>query len=539
MLLRLTTVFAAALLALAGCGGDGGESDQGVPSQQVLRVNYGTEPPSLDPGLATDVTSSNVISALMDPLVKLGRDLEPVANLAQEWNVSRDGKVVTFHLRGDGKWTNGDPVTASDFVYSWKRAISPELAADYAYQFFGIVGAPEYNGCKKSCERLRDSVGVEAVDDRTLRVELTSPQPWFVQQTAHTSFLPVHRATVEQFGNKWTEPANIVTNGPFRLTAWEHNSSITLEKWDGWRAASTVELERVEGRMIADATTAVQAYEAGEIHACVDRMSCVPADEIERLRDTPDFVRAPGLATSYVSINLDNITDVDQRRAMALAVDRETIVREVTRSGEQPATSFTPEGMPGFEQIRQTFLTPSADVARAKEYLARARKVKRTINLVGNNDAETRAVAVALQSMWKQIGLDTRIRTMEWAQLLEAIGPPPDTSVDAIMIGWVADYVDDINFLELSTCKSGNNLSAYCDPEYDRLVEEARRTSDGAARHALYARLEGMLTGENGAMPLIPTHWATWVILRKPWIEGWVPNPLHQFDYTQVSIRDR
>jgi oligopeptide transport system substrate-binding protein len=221
--LQLCFVLLASVLATVGCGGGGGNtSSSGGPSgapasEQVITIGWGAEPPSLDPGLATDVTSSNILLNIMDPLVKLGDDLQPVPSLAQSWDVSEDGKTVTFHLRSDGKWTNGDPVTAEDFEWSWKRTISPELAADYAYQFYGIVGAADYNGCEKKCDALRDKVGIKAVDDRTLEVQLTTPQPWFVQQASHHSFLAVHRATVEQFGDRWTDPKNIVTNGPFKL----------------------------------------------------------------------------------------------------------------------------------------------------------------------------------------------------------------------------------------------------------------------------------------------------------------------------------
>ena len=165
-------------LALAGCGG-GDEAGSGSgDADGPITVNWGTEPPSLDPGLATDTTSSNILSNIMDPLVKLGDDLEPVPSLAESWEMSDDGRTVTITLRTDGRWTNGDPVTAEDFEYSWKRTLSPELAADYAYQLYGIVGAEAYNNCEKNCARLRDRVGVEAVDDQTLRVRLTSPTPW-------------------------------------------------------------------------------------------------------------------------------------------------------------------------------------------------------------------------------------------------------------------------------------------------------------------------------------------------------------------------
>ena len=249
-------------LVAAGCGGDdneaaatGATTGGTEAAEQVITVNWGTEPPSLDPGLATDVTSSNILLNIMDPLVKLDDDLNPVGAAAESFETSDDGKTVTYHLRDGLKWTNGDPVTANDFEYSWKRTISPELGADYAYQFYGIVGAQEYNSCdpkKDDCAALKDKVGVNATDDTTLVVKLTSPQPWFLQQSAHTSFLAVNPKTVEKFGDKWTEPANIVTNGPFKLASWEHNASIDLVKWDGWRDAADVKLTRVNGRMITD-----------------------------------------------------------------------------------------------------------------------------------------------------------------------------------------------------------------------------------------------------------------------------------------------
>src|SRR5688500_19235122 len=263
--LLLAALVASLALVAAGCGGDDddggdaagtGETQEtqaeggGQAAEQTITVNWGTEPPSLDPGLASDTTSANILVNIMDPLVKLDEDLNPVPSLAESFETSEDGLTVTFTLREDGKWTNGDPVTAEDYEWSWKRTISPELAADYAYQFYGIEGAQEYNGCESNCAALADKVGVNAVDDRTLEVTLTSPQPWFIQQMAHHSFNAVHRPTVEQFGEKWTEAANIVTNGPFQLETWQHNSRIDLVKWDEWREADRVKLTRVNGRMI-------------------------------------------------------------------------------------------------------------------------------------------------------------------------------------------------------------------------------------------------------------------------------------------------
>jgi oligopeptide transport system substrate-binding protein len=523
------------LLLVAGCGGDEG-GGVGSESAQVLRLNVGSEPPSLDPGLAVDVVSANVLNALMDPLVKLGDGLQPVPSLAESWDVSEDGKTVTFHMRSDGTWTNGDPVTAQDFEYSWKRTISPELAADYAYQFYGIVGAQDYNGCAKSCEALSDKVGVKALDDYTLEVKLTEPQPWFLQQMAHTSFLAVHRPTVEKYGDKWTEPENIVTDGPFKLQTWEHESSITLVKNEGWRDAASVHVKRVEGKMISDSTTALQAFEAGEIDACLDQQTCIPVDETERLKGEPVYHVYPGLGVQYIGVNVKNIPDVNERRALALAIDRTSIVENVTKGGEAPATSFTPAGMPGFDSIKQSFVPVQADLERAKQYMAQAENPKKSLTLYANQDALAKNVAVAVQAMWEELGVETTIKTLEWAQYLDLIGPPPNHVVDAYFIGWIGDYVDAINFLQLAECGSGFNSSSFCDPEFDKLLTQAKGTGENEERYGLYGEAESRITGEQGGMPFIPLYWITYSILSKEKVKDWKPNLLDQFDWTKVRV---
>jgi oligopeptide transport system substrate-binding protein len=532
-------VLAAAAIAvsLVACGGeDNGGDGGGEPASKILRVNFGSEPPALDPGLATDVTSANILNALMDPLVKLGPDLEPTPSIAESWDVSEDGITVTFHLRTDGKWTNGDPVTANDFEFSWKRTVSPELGADYAYQFYGIEGVQEYNGCSKKCDALRDKVGVKALDDATLEVKLTSPQPWFIQQMAHTSFLAVHQATVEEFGDKWTEPENIVTNGPFRLTGWEHDSSITLKKWEGWRDAASVDIDGVDGQMIADSTTALSAFEADEFDACIDVQTCVPTDEFERLQGTPELTIHPGLGVQFIGINVNNVPDVNQRRALALAVDRTAIVENVTKAGEKPATSFTPEGMPGFDQITQDFIPATADLELAKSYLAKAKDPVNSVTLFANQDALAKNIQVAVQANWKDLGIDTDVKAQEWAQFLEFLGPPPNKAVDTFYVGWIGDYVDAINFLQLSQCGSGLNFADFCDKEFDRLLDEAVKSQDDEERYGLYGEAEARLTGPEGAFPYIPLYWIVYPILHKTEVVDWQPNLLDQFDWTAVKI---
>jgi oligopeptide transport system substrate-binding protein len=544
MRITVRAVQAAAVAALAvlavGCGSsdsDAGGNGNGVVDQ-VININWGAEPPSLDPGLATDTTSGDVITNIMDPLVKLDKNLEPVPNLAKSWTVSKDGTTVTFTLRDDGKWTNGDPVTAQDFEFSWKRTISPELAADYAYQFFGIVGASEYNACKSSCDALRDKVGVKALDDHTLQVKLTSPQPWFVQQVAHQSFLAVHPATVEKFGRKWTDPKNIVTDGPFKLARWDHDSRLDLVKWDGWRNADQVKLKRINGSMITEGTTALRAFEAGELDTSGQGL---PPVDLPRLKETPEYAQYPGLGTYYYGLNVKTVPDVNQRRAMALAIDRQTIIDNIAQGDQTPSNGFTPKGMPGFDTLtaKSPWLPAHGDIDKAKQLMAKVKSPQKDVTLLINNAPGHKEIAVAVQSMWQKLGLNVTISQQDWAQYLQFLGPPPDPSMDAFRLGWIADYVDAMNFLELWKCGSGNNNTNFCDPSYDKLVEQARKTPDNAQRFGIYKQLEEKLVGKDGAMPIVPIYWYTFVQLERTSIKDSLNvSPLGLTDYSKVVETD-
>jgi oligopeptide transport system substrate-binding protein len=536
-------------LVAAGCGGDeegtgtgATTGDVGTPAaEQVFTVNWGTEPPSLDPGLASDTTSANILLNIMDPLVELDEDLNPVPAAAESFETSEDGKTVTFVLRDDLKWTNGDPVTAGDFEYAWKRTVSPELGADYAYQFYGIAGAQDYNGCdpkKDNCAALADKVGVKAVDDKTLEVTLTTPQPWFTQQVAHHSFLAVHKATVDKFGDKWTEPANIVTNGPFKLDAWEHNSSIDLVKDDNWRDADSVQVTRVNGRLINDPITAVQAFEAGEVDVLYQAL---PPSEVSRLKETPEYERYPGLGNFYYAFNVENIPDVKQRQAMSLAIPRQSIIDNIAQGGQRPSTGFTPEGMPGFDAINpeSPWLTPEPDVEQAKQLMSEVANPKTKITLYTNDSGANPDIAVAVQAGLKEIGITSTIKQQEFQQYLEFLGPPPNKDVDVYRLGWIGDFVDAINFLELWTCESGNNSTNYCNKEYDALIEKARSTPDNDARYELYGQAEEILFGEDGDMPVAPIYDYTYTNLERENVKAtFSVNLLNQTDLKKVVVTE-
>jgi oligopeptide transport system substrate-binding protein len=531
-------------LALAGCGGDDGGNDEAggdtgggqAASEQVLRWGLGSEF-NLDPGLATDTTSSKILSNIFDPLVKLDEDLKAQPAAAESWDVK--GPNVTYHLRTGMKWTNGDPVTAKDYEYAWKRALSPELASDYAYQLFGIKGATEYNECEKNCDALENKVAIKATDDQTLKVTLTSEQPWFIQQSAHHVFLPVNRKAVEASPEQWTRPQNIVTNGAFKVESAQPSASITLVKNDDWRDAANVKLTRVEGKIIVDGTTAVQSFEAGEVDALDEQL---PSEEIGRLKDTPEYELYTGLSTSYYGFNNKQITDIHQRRAMSLAVNRQEIIDNITQANEIPAKGFTPEGMPGFDEVvgdGSPWTPAEGDMEEAKAEMAKATKPVKNVTVFTNESPPNEDVAVALQSMWKELGINSKIRVMEWQQYLEMLGPPPPNSVDLYRLGWVGDFVDDINFLELWTCDSGNNNANFCDKSYDALVAKAKQTPDNAKRYEIYKQLEEKLTGENGALPFIPLWSGTYNNLERETLKDTFDiNLLDQVDLTKVEIKE-
>jgi oligopeptide transport system substrate-binding protein len=539
---RLSAVLLALVtgLLVVGCGGgdDGGGGGGSAAADQTLKWGLGSEF-VLDPGLATDTTSAKLVLNIFDPLVKLGDDLEALPSMAESWDVN--GPNVVYHLRSGSTWSNGDPVTAKDYEYAWKRALDPQLASDYSYQLYGIKGAVEYNECEKNCNALRDKVAVKATDDQTLEVTLTSAQPWFIQQSAHSVFLPVHQATVEQFGERWTRPENIVTNGAFSVEAAQPSASITLVKNPDWRDAANVKLERVEGRIIVDGTTAVQSFEAGEVDVLDEQL---PPAETPRLKETPEYQLYPGLGTSYYGFNVkENITDINQRRAMSLAVDRQSIIDNITQANEKPATAFTPDGMPGREEIVSGEGSPwtpaSGDVDQAKELMAKAQNPKTKITIYSNESSPNKEVAEALQSMWKQIGIDSTIKILEWQQFLEFLGPPPPKAVDIYRLGWVGDFVDDINFLELWTCDSGNNNTGYCDKEYDSLVAKAKQTANNSDRYAIYKQLEEKLTGQDGALPFIPLWYITYPNLERETVKDTFEiNLLDQVDLTKVEIKE-
>jgi oligopeptide transport system substrate-binding protein len=534
----LRRFFWAGLVGLIAATVAGGSAVAGTDESQArttLRMAIAAEPPSLDPGLATDTVSADMLFNTMDPLIRLGPPpgLKPVPGAASGWSVK--GANVTLNLRRNVRWTNGKPVTAGDYVWSWLRTISPELGADYAYQFYGIKGAEAYNGCRSNCAAARAKVGLKALGPYKLRIQLVSPQPWFIQQLSHTSFLPVHKATVNKYGRKWTEPGNIVTNGPFKLASWRHDASVTLVKNTKWRNAKSVKLTRIEMPIIVDGTTAETAFQAGNVDV---NTNALPPASVPKWKKTKFFKVFKALGTYFYGFNVKSITDVNQRRAMAFAIDRTQIVKYVTQAGQVPARGFTPDGIAGGPTITKNSSMPArAQPAKAKSFMAKVRNPKRNIRLFMNNSPGHIKIATAVQAFWKELGLDVTLRVMEWAQYLQFLGPPPNSDVDVYRLGWIYDFPDAYNGLVLWLGDSGNNNTNWKSAKYDALVKKAEGTPNDAARHKVYQQAENMLTGPSGALPIMPIYWYTFTALVKENVKGYFIDPTSATDYTKISLR--
>lgn len=526
---------AIAIIVASSAVGATGATDQRA---QNLRVIIGSEPPSLDPGLATDTTSGSILVNLMEPLVGTGPapGYKALPGAAQSWVVK--GPNVTLNLRKDLKWTNGQSVTAADFVYAWLREIAPGFGSDYAYQFFVIKGAEAYNSCdpaKADCNALRSQVGISAPSKFTIRVQLKAPRASFIQQLSHSGFSAVHRATVEKFGDKWTEAANIVTYGPFKLTSWKHDASLTLTKDPKWRNAKSVKLNKITLTIITDAVTAENAYLADNADA---NETDLAGASVPKWKGNPEYKTTGTIGTYYYGFNVKNIPDVNQRRAMAFAIDRTAIIEFVTKGGQFPAKGFTPNRAPGSKAILKNATMPAvAKLAQAKAFMAKVKNPKTNINLYFNTSTGHANIATAVQAFWKELGITTTLKNMEFGQYLDFLGPPPNSEVDVYRLGWIYDYPDAYNGFELWTCDSGNNSTNWCNRKFDAIVTKAAGTADDDARYALYQKAESILTGPNGLLPIMPIYWYVYHSLVKPYVQGYGSDLTDRVDYTKVSLR--
>ncbi len=502
--------------------------------QGILHLGNGAEPESLDPHLTTGVPEYQVIKGLLEGLItEDGETLEPQPGVAESWTVSDDGRVYTFSLRKEARWSNGDPVTAEDFVFSFTRMLSPELGAEYAYMLYVIENGKSYNLGGEA------TPSVEALDPHTLQVTLETPSPFFIRMLNHHAFYPVHAPTLRAAGgetdraNPWARPETYVGNGPFTLEEWSLNERIFLKKSPTYWNRDQVRLNGIFFYPVEDLQTEERMFRSGLLH----RTSNVPLSRIPHYQedDSGVFVSAPYLTTYYYLLNTTRppLDDVRVRKALALSIQRELITEQLLKAGETPATWFTPPGTAGFTPSQQL----EENLAKAKRYLADAGypggKGFPELTLLYNTSESHRAIAQVIQQMWnRHLGIRVQLQNQEWQTYMLS---RRSLDFDVARAGWAGDYADPHNFLNLHLSTGGNNHTGWGSEEYDRLIRRAAGETDPEIRFEYYDRAEKILLEE---MPLIPIYWYTRNYLLHPSVKGWHPNLLDRHNYTEVYLEN-
>ncbi|MEW5959839.1 MAG: peptide ABC transporter substrate-binding protein, partial [Chloroflexota bacterium] len=472
-----------------------------------------------------------------------------VPQLATEWNASADGLEWTFKLRDDVQWVRHDPntgefeavrpVTAQDVVYGVTRSLDPNTASDYAYVLYVINGAEEFNTADPNAENfedLRAAVGVEAADDTTVKFTLKEPAAYFPSIAALWPVFPQPQEAIEQWGDNWTEAGLIVTNGPYTLREWNHGSDLMLEKNPLWVDADNVQIELFGGPIIQEASTGMALYENNEIDMMADPGWPAPLADLDRIKADPQLSQelfiAPRLCTYYYGFvnSKPPFDDVRVRKAFSAAIDRESLIENVTKGEQRPAHSFAPPGIFGTvadEMDIGSYMiqgTYGERVAEAQALLAEAGYPDGEgldILLMHNTSEDHAQIAQAVQAMWQEAFPKARvaIENQEWAVYLKTLLPEaPDTDKPNVYrIGWCADYPDSNNWLnEVYNSKSSQNYAKFFNEEFDALVEEAAFEPDPAKRLELYRQAESIFMDQEAA--IAPIYYYTFVRLYKPWV---------------------
>lgn len=521
-------------IALTGCGSgdktdnskkDGKDTAQTteLAEEQILRVNWEQEPPDLDPQTSTDQVSGWIMNNAYEGLVRVDKDgkIEKDSGLAKDWTVSEDGKTYTFNLR-DAKWSDGTPITAGDFEFSWKRALDPVVASQYAELFYYIKGAEAYNTAGGALEE----VGIKAVDEKTLEVVLENPTPFFLNLTSFVTYMPSQKALVESSGDKYaTTPENMVFSGPFVISEWTSNQNLNLKKNPEYWDAENVKLEEIKGDMIVEANASANLYDSGEM----DVMRLSPT-LLDKYKDTKDYLLSDDSVSWYMQYNMENefMKNKDIREAFSMSIDRKSFAENVLRDGSVVAEGLVPSGISGgddktFGKLRGDALKDHKfDATAAKASLEKGLKelgktpeeLSKSVSFLTGDSDGAKKQAQALQQMWKQnLGLDIKIETVSFKLRLDRY-VRKDFSMT--MSGWGADYDDPMTFMALSTSDAGMNYSNYKSPEYDALVKKAQ-TAQGEER------MQAMVDGEKllaQDLPIFPLYYATKMYLQKEYVQN-------------------
>ncbi len=548
---RLTAMaaFALAMLVVSGCAerNDEGEviraprlpvpvalefdeDDRILPEllaeAQVLMRGNGEEPQTLDPHLAEGVPSANILRDLFEGLTTTDPDGRIVPGAAIHWDISRDGLTYTFYLDPNGRWSNGDEVTAEDFVWSWRRVVNPQTAAAYSRMLAPVANATAI----LAGEAEPDTLGVTALNETTFQVRLDDPTPYFLGLLTHPTTYPVHRDSFETHGNAHVRPGNLVSNGAFVLDEWQVRSRVELVRNIHFRDAANVVIERVVYFPFEDENTEFNRFRAGDLHWTYQ----VPSGQFRWLSEhmAEALMIAPWFGTYFFSFNLTRYPfedNLELRQALNLAIDRDIITERVSRFGEIPTFNLVPAGLPDYEPPLPEFAewTQEEREEEARRLYQRAGYSETnplTVELRYNTSENHRRIAVAMAAMWKQVlGVRTRMVNEEFRVFLQNRAQRRVTQV--FRAGWIGDYQDAFSFLELFHSAHGRNDAGYNNASFDRLLEQIAAERIPARRRNLMVEAERTLLADQVILPVF-----TYVSKRlvDPRLKGWQENVMDQ-----------
>ena len=537
LLIRNALLIALSALVLSACGSRESNIESGN-RDQILHWGNGAEPQELDPHIVTGVPEHHIIVALLEGLVaKDPATLEPIPATAERWEISADGTVYTFHIRSTARWSNGDALSAEDFVWSWWRALQPSLGNLYNYMYFPILNAEAY-----ATGKLDDfeQVGIKALDSHTLQITLSNPTPYFLQLLDHYSMFPIHRATVEKFGeadergNQWTRAGNFVGNGPFVLSEWKLNKVVAVDKSPTYWDADQVKLQGIRFYPTENSSTEERMFRAGQLHVT----GSLPADKIAVYKqDAPQHLRiSPYLGTYFYRINTSvaQLADKRVRRALAMTIDRQKLVEHITKGGQIPAYAFTPKNTLGYSAEDGFGFDPEA----ARALLAEAGYANGEgfppTEILYNTSEGHRKLAVAVQQMWKQhLNIDITLNNQDWKVYLDS---ESSGNFQISRAGWIGDYVDPNTFLDMWVSDGGNNRTGWSNTRYDELIlKQSPAAPTREQRYTHFREAEAILLD---AMPIIPVYYYTSVHLTHSSVKGMPGNLLDYALYKQVYLED-
>ena len=476
--------------------------------EKILSVQVGPDPETIDPALNSAVDGGNMLLHSFECLLAVDENGQLVPGQAESWETSEDGLTWTFHLRDGLKWSDGSDLTANDFVYSWKRVCDPMVAAPYAETVLSMV-----EGYDKAIEGDLDALQVAAQDDNTLVVTLNAPCSYFGSLAAFATLSPVQEATVTANGDAWaTSAETYISNGPFYVSEWVPGSYIMMSKNPYYWNADAIKLDGIKWNLIEDSNASYSAYQTGEVLMIKD----VPTEEIPSLKDNADFHVDPIIGTYYISMNLerDAFKDARVRKALSLAIDRDYVANTLMQGTYSPADNFMGPGwidMDG-KQFKdnanggQSYIDVNnyeADLEEAKQLLADAGYPDGegfpTITYTTNDAGYHKVVAEYVQQAWAQLGIDLQVDIVEWASFTPM---RRNGDFDVARNGWVGDYSDPSNMLDLFLSTNGNNDGKFNNADYDAAIYRSRETLDPTERSKALHDAEDILMEETGCIPV-------------------------------------